>query len=392
MRFVICVMGVMGLVVVGVRVARAITPLKFTPGDVVRLNIQVRELKKIESEGWGVMHRGVFAKLPKGVNLDIGDRLKLTGKVEPRVIGERQWQIISNYSDFEIEEPNKGLFTGIKYSLVRWLPGNAGALAAGIVFGDDSGLGKKVSEQFRASGLSHVVAASGYNVTVVAGAAMAIFNQLVGRKRAIYFGILSSILYVFMAGATAAVVRAGVMAGITLVGLYMGKKADGVRSLVVSMWLMLMLRPEWAIDIGFQLSVAATVGLILAGGRDSVWWKTDLKTAVLAQAMTAPIILHYFGNISMWAPITNVLVLWAVPVIMEISGIAVLLGVIWDGLGMVVVFLAWPLLEYMLAIVGWTASWPGNGLWVEKISWGWVMGYYLALGGGYLIKITRSRK
>jgi hypothetical protein len=77
---------------------------------------------------------------------------------------------------------------------------------------------------------------------------------------------------------------------------------------------------------------------------------------------------------------------------MEIGGIAIIVGMVFDQLGMMVSFLAWPLLTYMVFVVKAAASWPGNGLLVGQVSWWWVGVYYLAVSFGFWIKSMRRRK
>ncbi len=263
-------------------------------------------------------------------------------------------------------------------NLIKWLPGDTGPLASGILLGGNQGLSFEAKTAFRKSGLMHVTAASGYNVVVVAGWVMTAGKKLWGRKPAVGSGILSVVLYMFLAGLSAAVVRAGIMAILTMAAAFWGRKSDAGWTLVLASMLMLIIRPQWVSDIGFQLSVAATAGLIwLAVGSGLLL--ADLKTTIAAQIATLPLILHYFGNLSLFSPIVNLLVLWTVPVIMEISAIASVLGLVWQPLGGIVILAAWPFLAFMDRLVEWAATWPGAGLEIGKLDWIWVGIYYLAV-------------
>ena len=200
------------------------------------------------------------------------------------------------------------------------------------------------------------------------------------------FVIGSILLYVFLAGATAAVMRAGLMAILAIIGMTWGRKTDGYWLLGVGSWLMIMWDPGYLSDVGFQLSVAATVGVLLAGR--GAWWSTDLKTTFMAQLTTLPLILHYFGDLSVVALPVNSVVLWTVPVIMQILGFAVGVGVVFDGLGMVASWLVWPLLRYVTWIVDVTASWRWASLTVGPVGWGGVVGYY----GILILLVYKFRK
>jgi competence protein ComEC len=223
------------------------------------------------------------------------------------------------------------------------------------------------------------VAASGYNVTLVAVWVTWLVSKLVGRRSAFPIIVLTIIGYTVLAGATAAVVRAAVMAIIAAVGLFLGRESDIRWVLLISVLLMLVVNPNYLSDIGFQLSVAATAGLVLFNPRN-VWW-----TTIVAQVSTMPIILHYFGNLSLVAPLSNVLVLWTVPAIMQLSAVGVVSGG-W------LAFLAWPLLKWCNSLTYFFANLSFSSLTVQPLSWEWVIGYYLVLYLVYKLKFeTKSQ-
>jgi competence protein ComEC len=204
-------------------------------------------------------------------------------------------------------------------------------------------------------------------------------GKLFGRRLSFPIVVITIIGYTIMAGATAAVVRAAVMAIIAAVGLFLGRESDIRWVLLISVLLMLVINPSYLSDIGFQLSVAATAGLVLFNPRN-VWW-----TTIVAQVSTMPIILHYFGNLSLVAPLTNILVLWTVPPIMQISAVAAATGG-WLAL------LAWPLLKWCNSLTYFFANLSFSSLTVQPLSWGWVIGYYLVLYIVYKLKFeTKSQ-
>jgi competence protein ComEC len=142
---------------------------------------------------------------------------------------------------------------------------------------------------------------------------------------------------------------------------------------------MLAIKPDWISDIGFQLSVAATAGLVFINTSPGAGVISDFKTTVTAQITTIPLILHHFGNLSMISPVINCLTLWTIPVIMQVTAMAVAIGWLWDPAGWLLSLTVWPLLKYMLVIVDWGATWPGANLQAGKIGWGWVGLYYMTV-------------
>lgn len=282
-------------------------------------------------------------------------------------------------------------FSGRSYLhkiLLRWLPGDGGALAAGLLLGGDDDLSFKAVTDFRRAGLSHITAASGYNVVVVAGWVMTMLTGQIGKKASLYTGMVCIILYMLLAGMTVPVIRAGIMVMMGYIGILAGRRTDAWWSLGAVSLGMIIYKPVWAFDISFQLSVAATVGVIYAGSGmettiNNKWLAglvNNLKTSVAAWATTLPIILHYFGQLSLVAPVANLGVVWAVPPVMEVLGLAAAIGLVWDTGGWLVSLMAWPGLKFMLTAASWFSAWPGANVQIEKMAWIWVVVYYAAIG------------
>jgi ComEC/Rec2-related protein len=355
--------------------------------------VQVTELVSGEiSSQWGKRFvevgpgRLIRVEIPGGKTVNSGDKLIVIGEVKERVIGGKSSGFRMIPSDFQLVSASnwQKWITGIREGLIRrvenWLPGDEGGLAAGILLGGSSGLSEKASENFRKTGLAHIVAASGYNVTVVAGWVIAMGVKIAGKKRSIYFGIVSIILYVFLAGGNAAVVRAGIMASLVLVGLSLGRKTETVWAWLITGLGMIIVSPGYLEDVGWQLSMAATGGLVvlIRGGEERLL-VADLKTTLAAQVATLPILLHYFGNMSVIAPLTNIVVLWTIPPVMQIMAMATLAGLVWDSAGRWLSWLAWPLLRWMTGVTEVTGNLQWSSWIVGEIGWRWVAGYYILL-------------
>ena len=270
----------------------------------------------------------------------------------------------------------------------KWLPRNEAALAAGILLGDGSLFSTRLKEDFRRAGISHIVVASGYNVTVAGAALMTILAKWVGRRAGMWAGLAGVWGYVMLSGSGSAVIRAGIMGTIVILGLTAGRKSDSLWSLVLAGVGMLMWRPEYVSDIGWQLSMAATAGLILGATGAGDGLKGLLKQTAAAYVATTPIILINFGQMSVIGPVINVLVLPVVPLVMGLTAMVTMVGMVWSDLGRVGANLAWPVLAYIVKVaqVGGGADFA---VWrMGEISWGWGIGYYVLIG---LIWILRKR-
>jgi len=207
------------------------------------------------------------------------------------------------------------------------------------------------------TGTLHVIAASGFNVSVVAAVLMGVLMRVVSRGWAIGGGIGGIVVYVLIAGASASVIRAGIMGSLTLIAYYLGRPTEARRLLWVSAGIMLLASPLMLLDVGFQLSVAATAGLLYLEPwikilSSSVGMTTYVQSilanylypTLAATIATLPVILWHFGTVSWISPIVNLLVLPIIPLIMGMSA-GILVG------GRVMAWLTYPILAYMVWVI-----------------------------------------
>lgn len=247
----------------------------------------------------------------------------------------------------------------------RWLPGDEGVLAAGMLWGGSEGLSRQTKEAYRRVGLLHIVAASGYNVTLVTSWILSTCLIWLSRRWALGVTMIGVVIYMLLAGWQPSIIRAGIMAILAMLGLILGRERDAKWLLILTGVVMLAWNRELISDIGFQLSFAATWGILWLAPRG------DLGTTLAAQAMTTPLILHHFGNLSVISPLVNAVLLWTVPLIMQITAA----GLVWGPIN----YLAWPLLRGQLWVVSSVAGWPISNWELGKMSWEWVAVYYLVL-------------
>ncbi len=378
-------------------------------GDEVKLNTVVWEVR---SGGW-VKMLGMWWKLETGESVTAGDRIKAVGNIKAKLIRNSQVEIVSQHRSLIIVPGVGRWFSGLNEArmlidkkISRWFVGDVGALISGILLGGSGQLSVEMAEAFRKTGLMHVVAASGYNVVVVAGWVMSWWQRWLNRRLAIWFGILSICLYALLAGMSTPVIRAAIMASISLAGLYWGRKSDGGWLLIWTGLIMLLVRPDWWYDVGWQLSVAATAGLIMFTGQPEIItislerqhrgiaeeWLGNLQTTLAAQLLTAPLILHYFGQMGVWSPAVNMLALWTIPLLMEMGAVVLVGGLIWDPIGQLGAMVMWPLASYVLLIVTWGAGWPGSGWQVGNLGWGWVGVYYALVGTSWWLLMKKKKQ
>ena len=264
-------------------------------------------------------------------------------------------------------------------ALAAGLPEPEAALATGILLGDDRGIPKPLAEAFRASNTTHVIAISGANITLLASFLAATLGRLLGRRRALpcILGIL--LAYSLLVGGDAAVVRAALMGGLSLLALQLGRAADAQAGLMAAAWLMTLWNPQTLWDLGFQLSFAATVGLIRFAGpmvaACRAWLAARLPGAaahrlsglagemllvtLAAQLTTWPIIAHSTGQVSLVGLLANALILPAQPALMGLGALTLAGGLLWPPLGRLCGSLAWLPATWTVRVVAFLGSLPG---------------------------------
>lgn len=148
-------------------------------------------------------------------------------------------------------------------SLQRALPEPEGALSVGILLGQRSGIPAEVDRDFNRAGISHLIAISGANVMLVAALVISALAWLIGFRRAVLIAMLAVAVFAIFVGAEPSVLRAAVMAQVVLGAKILGRPANVTRALVITTALLLLWRPLLLEDVAFQLSVAATFGIVL---------------------------------------------------------------------------------------------------------------------------------
>ena len=277
----------------------------------------------------------------------------------------------------------------------------AASLLTGILLGIESGIPADLMEDFSATGTTHIIAISGFNITIIAGIFAGLSRRMVGRKWATWIAIGGVALYTLFVGGSAAVVRAAIMGSLYLWGKHLGRPTFAPASLAGAAILMTALNPLVLWDVGFQLSFAATVGLILytdplergavrllsritsrEQARRTVGWLSEaLLVTLAAQLTTTPLILYYFRRLSLVTLLTNLLILPVQPAVMIWGGLATLAGLVWLPAGRLLGWVAWLPLTYTIEAVRLTARAPYAWVDLARVEGWMVWGFYGLLGG-----------
>jgi competence protein ComEC len=234
------------------------------------------------------------------------------------------------------------------------------SLLAGLLLGAKNSLGQELQNDFREAGVSHIVALSGYNITIVAMGIMTVLAFL-PRAMSLSFGALGIILFAIMTGGSATVMRASIMALLVLLAKSTGRKYDITRALLLAGFFMLIHNPKILVfDISFQLSFLATLALILVSPLVEkkmifVTKKYHLRELIVAtistQIFVLPFLFYKMGLLSVFALFTNILILPVIPLIMFLGFLTGILGFISVFLSIPIGFICSLLLSYVLKII-----------------------------------------
>ncbi len=282
-------------------------------GQVVDVECELERPGMIEDFDYGsyLAVQDIYSTCSRPKIVVIGDGKKIDTVFWRSVMVVRKY--FRSAVDRGLDEPEAGLFKA-------------------FILGDKATISDELSESFRSSGLSHIVAISGSHITMLSGM---VFFLLIAvgltRNRAFYFAVPFLLFYVLLAGAPPSAVRAGFMGFLVLLAFHIGRLNRIDHSLVLSAAAMLVINPKLLIfDAGFQLSFSAVLGMIyLYPVSDKLLKRyyedkpaivkyifNTLALTLAAQILTTPILLWHFGRVSLVAPLSNLLALFVAPLIM----------------------------------------------------------------------------
>ncbi|HJP65445.1 MAG TPA: ComEC/Rec2 family competence protein [Actinomycetota bacterium] len=246
----------------------------------------------------------------------------------------------------------------LRLSLLRAVPKREAGLVMGLALGDTSQLEPTVDEDFRATGLSHLTAVSGENVAMFLAPILGLAGLLnLGRFARLTVGVGAVLFFVILTRAEPSVLRAAFMAGLTMLGIFLGRPRSPPAIIGGAVLMLLAFDPTLVYAIGFQLSVAATAGMAVLTGPLSARFAFLPKSLALAAAATVgaqagvtPLILFHFGAVPMVTLPANILAFPAVGPGMLLGLLAAALGLLWRPLGLAVGAAAALPLRYLEAL------------------------------------------
>ncbi|HPV70627.1 MAG TPA: ComEC/Rec2 family competence protein [Candidatus Magasanikbacteria bacterium] len=391
-------------------------------GNYQRIYFQTSGFKFFSSDNYQVIRGKTVVYLDKYPLYSYGEELALIcNLVDPQELTAEEKFSYAEYLNKEgvwsacfnaklVERISDGRFSFYKFLLNLknyfnqkinyFLPEPHSSFLRGLLYGDRASIPDDLKEAFSRTGVTHIVAISGYNITVIMVSLLAVLKFFkISRRRA--FGIIIAVIifFVFLTGASASVVRAGLMGVVVLWGRQGGRKAQAGRILILTATLMLLINPRLLFfDAGFQLSFLSTIGLIYFSPilekriiflPDWLGLKEIILTTFSAIIFTLPLIIYIFGRFSLIAPMANLLILPAVPLAMLAGFIFLLASIIYLPLGQFFSYIIWAVLSYIIKVAEILSSWKFSAI---NLSWSWWLMILFYLFLIYLVYVNYQKQ
>ncbi len=309
---------------------------------------------------------------PLSPEINYGDAIKGKGAIEPP--SGNGSEPIAFFPKIEISEHHRGFILkekliDFKKSLIsqfeKFLPGQNAAFLGGLTFGWRGNFTQEFKQQMSFSGTTHLVALSGYNITILVLAVAAVFGYFFSRRITFYATGVIIFLFVLMVGAEASVLRAAIMGFLALLAKELGRLYSIRNAVALTAAVMIFTNPNTLFDIGFSLSFLSLLGIVYLEPafkklfrmdnqmqrKDFLSWRENGITTLSAQLAVAPLLIQNFGQFSLTSIIANILILEFVPLTMFLGFLLAGAGLLFHYLGFLIALPVNILLQYEVYVI-----------------------------------------
>ncbi len=373
--------------------------------------LNAADFKKFKSEP---IVGKVLITLPRYPEYNYGNRILFSGKIsEPMTESDNGFnyrEYLSRYNIYTLSSyPAAALVsknnqisllsailkvrTRFEEKIFKILPEPHASFLGGLILGAKRAIPQELMDKFNKTGMTHIVALSGFNITIIAVAITWLVSWFFPRKTSFWFSLLTISFFITLTGFQASCVRAGIMGMLVSLAKCYGRFSNITNSLAVAAVIMLAINPKiFAVDTGFQLSFLATLGIVYLSPFIEKFFKwlpetfemqSSLVMTLSAQILVIPKILSSFSRISLISPIVNILVLPFVPLTMFFGFLTGISGQFSPFLAKFFGFVAYLLLDYEIRVIDFFSKVPyaaielkGMGQWLIWIYFGLVLVVY----------------
>lgn len=382
--------------------------------DKIKYEIEVESLGGKRVIGKVLANAGLYPQFKYGDKVHVSCRLEAPEKIEDfaydRYLARYDIYSLCYFPKMQLLSSGEGnlffakifaLKDSVREKIDRCLSEPESGLAKGFILGDKKAIDDGLNDKFAQIGISHIVAISGANVSILINLIM-VFAVGIGlsRRKSFYFSSSLLLLYIILVGFPASAMRAGLMGFLVLWGIYLGRLSKSVNALVLAASVMLFINPKiLRDDIGFQLSFLAMLSIIVLYPildellqRIKIPNKFNLREIVAmtltAQIFTLPILVNNFQQLSLVFLLSNFFVLWTLPILMVVLPISIIIGFFLES--PVVFLVSQAILKFIVFVAESLSRFPHASIPVQKISWlVWIF-YYSVLA--YFILRYKKRR
>ena len=299
----------------------------------------------------------IFAQISGKTDIKRSDNVTLSGKLGDSFgsfagsMFRAQVQNITRPKPGDIARQVRDWFGGLVRKVI---PETEADLGLGYLVGQRKALSDSMVEILKLTGLTHIVVASGYNLTIIVRFTRRLFIKI-SKFTATFAAFTLIVSFILVAGVSPSMLRAGLVAGLSLLAWYYGRKFHPANLILLVAAITLLLSPSYIVDLGWLLSFGSFVGVLLVAPFISAYFFGKQKVPAVpqilietfsAQICVMPILIYFFGQISVVSLLTNMLVLPTIPLAMLLVFLAGATYLVWPLLAQVVGFVATWLIRY----------------------------------------------
>ena len=325
-----------------------------------QINFRLRDIEDIDGKIFITV-----SNRPQNL-LQRGDRVTISGKISDGFgpyVGYMFRPAILGISKPDPPDPFLVIRDWFANLVKKFIPTPQSDLALGYLLGSNETLPAHLVEILSTVGLTHIVVASGYNLSVLTNSARKAFGRI-SRATALIMGIVLICCFISITGLSPSMFRAGLVSILSLLTWYVGRSFHPIRILLLAAAITLIIDPLSILDIGWQLSFASFAGILIVASLATKYFYDDEKPKLIpgvlietlsATILTLPLTIYYFGHISLLSVFANICILPTIPITMLLTFLTGVLAWL-PPLASIIGSIADLLLRYHIAVAEFFAS------------------------------------